>query len=162
MDELDSTNRWHLTDFFISLGMNRDDVRAWLRDRRQGRSFKADSSDSVGEHLDRVWKRMQASEALQQLKRPGETQQGVQRDRLGMWRRIFAVLSIYGCLCWMYVIVFQMVNLESPYWPLAVWLPAWVRMDYFGETSFLLSFVFAILWAKLKYWSPARRIVTDS
>ena len=160
--ELDSVNRWHLTDYLISLGMKRDDVRAWVRARRQGRSFKASSSDSMGEHLDRVWKRMQVSEALQQLKSAGEVQQGVQPDRMGTWRRILAVLSIYCCLCWLYVIVFQMVNLESPYWPLAVWLPTWVRMDYFGETNFLLSFLFAVIWAKLKYWSPTRRIETDN
>jgi len=29
----------------------------------------------------------------------------------------------------------------SMYWPVALWLP--IRMDYFGEAGFIVSFIFA-------------------
>lgn len=155
MKNSNDTNQWHLTDYLISLGMSRDDARAWIRARREGRSFKANPSDTTGVHLDRIWKRkMEESEALLQLK----STEGIQQqhhDPLVKWRLSFAILSIWSLLCWMYVIAFQMVNPESPYWPLAVWLPRWVRMDYFGEANFIASFAFAIVWAKLR-GSPAK------
>jgi hypothetical protein len=150
-----------LTDYLISLGMSRDDTSAWVRARWQGRSFKIDASDAMGDHLDKVWnRRTQENDALSQLKDPGEIRQEHQRNRLATCRIICAALCIYGFLCWMYVIAFQMVNPNSVYWPLAVWLP-WVRMDYFGETGIITSFLFGILWAKLRHGSLVRRNETS-
>jgi hypothetical protein len=133
------------------MGMSKKEAEAWVKARRKGQSFKADSPDGVGDHLDNVWKRnMQKSKALSQLKDTGNT---------GM---IFAALCICGFLCWTYVIVLVMVNPDSVNWPLAVWLPKWVRMDYFGEAGFLASFLFGVLWAKLRHGSLARRNETSS
>jgi hypothetical protein len=134
----------------MSIGMSQDDAMAWVRARRQGRAFKTDSSDGVGDHLDNVWKRnTQKSKVLSQLKDTATR------------RMIFAALCICGLLCWTYVIVLVMVNPDSVYWPLAVWLPKWVRMDYFGEAGFFASFLFGILWAKLRHESLARRNETS-
>lgn len=155
------TNHWHLTDYLMSLGMNRNDAMTWIRARQEGRSFKTGASDALGSHLDKVWKReMRESKLLKQLKDTGEIRQEHQRNRLVTCRIIFGALCIYGFLCWMYVIVFQMVNPDSVLWPLAVWLP-WLRMDYFGETGIIASFFFGILWAKLRYGSLARRNETS-
>ncbi len=142
------TTKWHLTDHLTSIGMTRDDAVAWVRARRQGRSFKVDASDAGGNHLDNVWKRnIQTGKALSKLKNTGNIRQ----------ERIFAVLCICGSLCWMYVIVLVIVNPASVSWSLAVWLPKWVRLDYFGEAGFCASFLFGIFWAKLRHGSLARR-----
>jgi len=142
------TKKWHLTDYLTSIGMRQDDAVAWVRARRQGRSFKVDASDAAGDHLDNVWKRnIQEGKALSQLQDTGNIRQEL----------IFATLCICGVLCWMYVIVLVMVNPDSVSWPLAAWLPKWVRLDYFGEAGFFASFLFGILWARLRHGSLARR-----
>jgi hypothetical protein len=58
-------------------------------------------------------------------------------------RRVTIILWMYSLIFWLYVIAMQLRYPESPYWPLAQWLP--VRMDYVGEVAFILSFVFGIL-----------------
>lgn len=163
MENPHHTDRWHLTDYLITLGMSRDDARAWVKARRKGESFKTNPSDTVGNHLDRIWKRkIQESKALVQLKSTEGIHPQNLRGRLAKWRMAFVIMSVYGILCWTYVIAFQMVNPESVYWPLAVWLP-WIRMDYFGETLFIASFIFAMVWVKLHYGRPlARSTETDN
>ena len=150
MKDSSLTDHWHLTDHLTSMGMSKKEAEAWIEARRKGQSFKANSSDGVRDHLDNVWKRnTQESKALSQLKNTGNT------------RMIFAALCICGSLCWMYVIVLVLVNPGSVYWPLAAWLPKWVRMDYFGEAGFFASFLFGILWAKLRHGSLAKRNETS-
>jgi hypothetical protein len=58
-------------------------------------------------------------------------------------RRVTIILWIYSLIVWLYVIAMQLRYPESPYWPLAQWVP--VRMDYLGEVAFFLSFIFGIL-----------------
>ena len=65
------------------------------------------------------------------------------------WRRTAMVLCGFSFAIWMYVISFQIAHPESVYWQLAVWLP-WLRLDYFGEAGFIVSFAFALAWAKLR------------
>jgi len=48
----------------------------------------------------------------------------------------------YAFAVWLYVIAMQLRYPNSVYWPFAVWIP--IRMDYLGETAFLLSFILAI------------------
>ncbi len=40
-----------------SMGMPEVDVEAWMKARKQGRSFMVDSNDKLGEHLDRILER---------------------------------------------------------------------------------------------------------
>src|SRR5208337_1280922 len=39
------------------MGMSKTEAEAWVKARRKGQSFKADSSDALGDHLDRILKR---------------------------------------------------------------------------------------------------------
>jgi hypothetical protein len=39
------------------MGMSKKEAEAWIKARRKGQSFKADSSDALGDHLDRILKR---------------------------------------------------------------------------------------------------------
>jgi hypothetical protein len=72
-----------------------------------------------------------------------------------MKRPLLLVLSFYALLCWAYVVALQITDTSSVYWELAWWLP-WVRMDYFGESAFVMSFVFAVMWV-LSSEEPKRR-----
>ncbi len=58
-------------------------------------------------------------------------------------KSLLIVVSGYALLVWLYVIAMQLRFPESVYWPLALWLP--IRMDYFGESAFLLSFILVIV-----------------
>ncbi|MGP8069498.1 MAG: hypothetical protein ACLP5V_06375 [Candidatus Bathyarchaeia archaeon] len=49
------------------------------------------------------------------------------------WGYLFAV--------WLYVVAMQLFYPESIYGALAIWLP--FRLDYFGETAFVFSFIIA-------------------
>ena len=64
-------------------------------------------------------------------------------------RNVWKVLWGYSFIIWVYVVAFQIVNPESPYWNLAWWLP-WLRLDYLSEAAFVLSFLFAFLWQRTK------------
>jgi hypothetical protein len=57
-------------------------------------------------------------------------------------RRVVVVFWVYSLIVWVYVIAMQLRYPESPYWPLAQWLP--VRLDYLGELAFFFSFIFGI------------------
>jgi len=48
------TDHWHLTGYLTSMGMSKKEAEAWIEARRKGQSFKADSSDALGDHLDRI------------------------------------------------------------------------------------------------------------
>jgi|SRR5208282_2384563 len=151
--ELD--NQWDLTNYLTSLGMSKEEAEAWVKARRKGDTFKADYSDGVGSHLDKVWRRSlegliqpTMSRATGQLRPIGELREQHLLSRFATLRNLVAVLWAYSFAIWMYVIAFQFANPHSVYWPLATWLP--IRLDYFGEAGFLASFLFAIIWVKLR------------
>src|SRR5208337_1280343 len=54
----------------------------------------------------------------------------------------------YAFAVWLYVIAMQLVYPNSLYWPVATWMP--IRLDYFGETAFVFSFIvsIAVLWTQ--------------
>jgi hypothetical protein len=64
---------------------------------------------------------------------------GVGLDRVG---RLCLVGCIYGLLTWGYTVALQISNPESVYNPVAFWVP--IRVDYFGEIAYVISFLFAI------------------
>ncbi|MGA3109119.1 MAG: hypothetical protein ABSD99_06635 [Candidatus Bathyarchaeia archaeon] len=47
-------NDWHLIGYLTSMGMSKKEAEAWVEARRKGQSFKADSTDALGDHLDRI------------------------------------------------------------------------------------------------------------
>jgi hypothetical protein len=67
-----------------------------------------------------------------QLKRNSFPYEGV---LMAVWAYAFTV--------WVYVVAMQLRFPDSPYWPLARWLP--IRMDYLGELCFLFSFMLACI-----------------
>ena len=162
MADQNSINKWDLTGYLTSIGMSREEAEAWVKARGDGRSFRANVSDGFGDVLDDVWEgnmqrfdpsskqgRLGLTEPIQQLRSMEELRQQHLRSRVVEWRMIVAILWFYSFAIWMYVIAFQIAVPESVYWPLAVWLPRWVRMDYVGEAGFIASFTFALIWTKL-------------
>jgi hypothetical protein len=148
-------NQWDLTNYLISLGMSKEEAEAWIKARGKGDPFKADYSDGLGGHLDKVWDRSLAglihsnvSKATGQLRPINELRKQQFLNRFATLRNLVAVLWVYSFAVWVYVIAFQFSNPNSVYWPLATWFP--MRLDYFGELGFLASFVLAIIWVKLK------------
>ena len=139
---------WDLTKYLLSLGLSQKEAEAWINARQENQPLKADRSDALGEHLDRIWKRssVRASMATGQI--PISRKYRYSQGRLATRRTTVAILWMYSFAIWVYVVAFQIVNPMSPYWPVAWWLP--IRMDYFGEIAFMLSFVFAIGWVKLR------------
>jgi len=78
---------------------------------------------------------MQSHNRLKQL----DADSGVRLDRVS---RVFLVGCIYGLLIWGYVVALQ---IRDPGWVrdvLAWWVP--IRLDYFGEIGFVISFLFAM------------------
>jgi hypothetical protein len=63
--------------------------------------------------------------------------------RLTLIQRASMVIWGYSMAVWLYVIAMQLRYANSVYWPVAVWLP--IRLDYFGEAGFMVSFLFAII-----------------
>jgi hypothetical protein len=148
-------NQWDLTNYLISLGMSKEEAEAWIKARRKGDTFKADYSDGIGGHLDKMWRRSledliqpTMSRATGQLRPIGELREQHLLSRFATLRNLVAVLWVYSFAVWVYVIAFQFSNPNSVYWPLAIWFP--MRLDYFGEAGFLASFVLAIIWVKLR------------
>ena len=58
-------------------------------------------------------------------------------------RRFSVVIWGYCIAVWLYVIAYQLTFPSSIYDVLAWWLP--IRMDYLGEATFILSFIFALV-----------------
>jgi len=148
-------SEWDMTKYLISLGMSKAEAEAWIKARQKGDAFKMDYSDGLGSHLDKVWDRSltglihsNVSKATGQLRPIGELREQHLLSRFATLRNLVAVLWAYSFAVWIYVIAFQFANPGSVYWPLATWLP--IRLDYFGEAGFLTSFLFAIIWVKLK------------
>ena len=56
--------------------------------------------------------------------------------------RLYLVGCIYGLLAWGYVVALQVRNENWVYEVLAKWVP--IRLDYFGEIGFVVSFLCAI------------------
>ena len=57
-------------------------------------------------------------------------------------RSLLLIVWGYAAAVWLYVIAMQLVYPNSLYWQIATWLP--IRLDYFGESAFLLSFIASI------------------
>ena len=62
------------------------------------------------------------------------------------YRDALLVISFFSLLCWVYATAMQLIDMQRAYWALTWWLP-WVRIDYFGETGFIVAFLCAIAWA---------------
>ena len=60
-------------------------------------------------------------------------------DRTG---RLYVVGCIYGLLAWIYSVAMQLSDWRVVYEPVTWWLP--IRIDYFGEIGFVISFLFAV------------------
>ena len=56
-------------------------------------------------------------------------------------------LFLFGLLTWGYVVAMQLRDTQLVYNTLTEWVP--IRMDYFGEATFILSMVAYFL---LKFW----------
>jgi hypothetical protein len=140
------SKEWDLTGYLVSLGLSRNEAVAWARAREEDRPFKADWSDGVGHHLDKIWSRLDARPSMTTGRVPITNETRSSLDRLTP-RRLVAILWAYSFAIWIYVVANQFANWRSLYWPVAWWLP--IRLDYFGELGFVFSFVFAVLWVKL-------------
>jgi hypothetical protein len=62
----------------------------------------------------------------------------------------------YAVAVWLYVIAMQLFYPNSLYWPVATWLP--IRLDYFGESAFIFSFIVSIA---VMMWSTKLSPRTD-
>ena len=63
------------------------------------------------------------------------------------YRLCLLVVSFFSLLCWAYSVGIQFfLDGNAVYWELAWWLP-WLRIDYFGEAGFVVSFLCAVAWA---------------
>jgi hypothetical protein len=60
-------------------------------------------------------------------------------------------LFLFGLLTWGYVVAMQLRHLWEVYDQLAEWVP--IRLDYLGETAFILSMVAYFL---LKFWETKK------
>ena len=138
---------WDLRKYLVSLGLSQREAELWVYARQENQPLKANSSDALGEHLDRVWKRSSVSANMATGQIPISRKYRYSQGRLATRRMAITILWAYSFAIWIYVVAFQIANPRSPYWPVAWWLP--IRMDYFGEIAFMLSFVFAISWVKL-------------
>ena len=146
--------------YLKSIGYSQEEAEAWLKARKQGKSFMAGPHDPVGHRLDDLWKsglvhsawRKDVHEIVLAARdlRGAATGKVPARElrKYATWRTLAALLALYSFAMWIYVVSFQIVVPESVYWPLALWLP--IRMDYFGEVSLVMSFIFAVLWVKLR------------
>jgi hypothetical protein len=61
--------------------------------------------------------------------------------RRSHFKNLLLIACGYTFAIWLYVVTMQLFHPESLYWPLATWLP--IRLDYFGEAAFILSFTMA-------------------
>jgi hypothetical protein len=70
-------------------------------------------------------------------------------------RRIVIALArtvfLFGLVTWGYVVAMQLRDLASVYDVLALWMP--IRMDYLGETAFIVSIIAYFL---LKFWETKK------
>lgn len=71
--------------------------------------------------------------------------------------RLYLVCCIYGLLVWGYVVALQVRRENWVYDVLATWVP--IRLDYFGEIGFVISFLCAIALAlrQDKRVNPSKR-----
>jgi hypothetical protein len=67
-------------------------------------------------------------------------------------RALARTVFLFGLLVWGYVIAMQLRNTHLVYNTLAEWIP--IRMDYVGETAFILSMVAYFL---LKFWETKKQ-----
>jgi len=143
-----NSEEWDLVGYLVSLGLSRKEAVDWAKARDGEQSFRADWSDGVGHHLDKIWSRLDSSPSMATGQIPISPKHRFSQGRLATRRMAITILWAYSFAIWVYVVAFQIANPMSPYWPVALWLP--IRMDYFGEIAFVLSFVFAIVWVKLR------------
>jgi hypothetical protein len=96
------------------------------------------------------------SEAASQIKPEPESEpdmavkHSTQRAERRRYRTKGLLLLVWGYafVVWLYVIAMQLVYPGALYWPVATWLP--IRLDYFGESAFFLSFIvsIAVIWTQ--------------
>jgi len=146
--------------YLMSVGMRQKDAEAWIKARKEGKSFMSGPHDGVGRRMDNLWKSGLDHSAwgkdMRDIILAARDLKGAATGKVparelrkyATWRTLVALLALYSFVMWVYVISFQIVVPESVYWPLALWLP--IRMDYFGEASLVSSFIFAVLWVKLR------------
>jgi len=139
---------WDLKKYLVSLGLSQDEAETWVDARQENQPLKVDSSDALGEHLDRIWTRSSGRANMGTGQIPLSRKYGFSQCRLASRAMMITILWAFSVAIWVYVVAFQIVNPMSPYWLVASWLP--IRMDYFGEIAFMFSFVFAIAWVKLR------------
>jgi hypothetical protein len=141
-----NSEEWDLIGYLVSLGLSRKEAVAWARAREEDQPFRADWSDGVGHHLDKIWNRIDARPNMTTGQVPINNETGISRGRLAS-RSLVAILWASSFAIWIYVVGNQFTDWRSLYLPVAWWLP--IRLDYFGELGFIFSFVFALLWVKL-------------
>jgi len=137
---------WDLKKYLASLGLSRKEAETWVGARQENKPLKVDHSDTLGEHLDRIWTRSSGKANMTTGQIPISRKYELSQ-RLAS-RMMITILWAFSVAIWIYVVAYQIANPTSPYWLVASWLP--IRMDYFGEIAFMFSFVFAIGWAKLR------------
>ena len=71
--------------------------------------------------------------------------------------RLCLVGCFYGLLMWGYTVAMQLRDERTIYYALAWWLP--IRLDYFGEIGFVVSFLFAMVLALRHEEKPRSRRV---
>ena len=146
--------------YLMSVGLSQKEAEAWVRDRKEGKSFMSNPHDGMGRRLDSLWKsglgRSAWEKDVRDIVLAARDLKGAATGKVparelkkyATWRTLTALIALYTFAMWVYVISFQIVVPESVYWPLALWLP--IRMDYFGEANLVVSFIFAVLWVKLR------------
>ncbi len=126
--ELDELYRPY--DTLKAIGFSKDDAKSFLGaiENEAARQIKAEPKsepDIVVKHsTQRAERRRYRAKALLLL----------------VWGYTFAV--------WLYVIAMQLVYPGALYWAVATWLP--IRLDYFGESAFFISFIvsIAVIWTQ--------------
>ena len=64
-------------------------------------------------------------------------------------RALLETAFLFGLLCWIYVVAFQIARPDSVYWPVVRWFPI-LRMDALAEAAFVISLVsfFILRWRR--------------
>ena len=96
------------------------------------------------------------SEAASQIKAEPKSEPDIvvkhstQRAERRRYRAKGLLLLVWGYAfaVWLYVIAMQLFYPGALYFPVATWLP--IRLDYFGESAFFLSFIVsvAVIWTQ--------------
>jgi len=66
--------------------------------------------------------------------------------------KLLWLCCFFAFAAFVYVIALQIAHPDAVYYPIAWWLP--IRLDYFGEASFVCSFIFGVAAILLGSKSP--------